>query len=126
MRRRSFASLVLLLAYLPACTSWQATGTPLAELTAPPKASPDLRVTTATHGPMELTGARGIGDSLVGVIAAPGTGRRVVLLPAITKVEVRKADAGKTGLLIGVPLAVGAAVYLVWLGNEFNQLDSSN
>jgi len=106
MRRRSIASLCLLLAYLPACTSWQVTTTPLPELAASPSTSPDLRVTTASGGRFELLSARVIEDSLVGVIPYPGSGRRAVAVPDITKVEVQKPNASRTAAVILLPMLV--------------------
>ena len=104
--RRSMSALMLLLVYLPACTAWTATTTPLAELTALPNATPSLRVTTGSQGRLELLGARVIEDSLVGMLPYPSSGRRAVAVPDIRKVEIEKVSAARTASLVAIPAII--------------------
>ncbi len=116
MRFRPVVSVILLAAYLPACTSYQATTQPLAELTASPKPPEHVRVTTNAGAKFTVDGPRVVNDSLFGTTAtvdAKGTPTtRAVAMPLgeLRTIEVRKADGTSTMMLVvGI---VGAVVLL--------------
>jgi len=117
MLNRRGISLLLLVVYLPACTSFQATTQPIAELTASPKAVKQLRITTTDGVPVDIDAPRVVNDSLFGTTATAGprgepTTRAVALpLAQVRSVEVRKSDGTKTMML-----AVGVVGALVLLG----------
>jgi hypothetical protein len=119
MRFRPVISALLLAAYLPACTSFQATSQPLAELTAPPKPVKSVRVTTIDNRSLELEHPRVAGDTLYGTSLTFGargepTSEAVAIPVAqVQTVEVRKPDSGKsTALGIGI-VAVGVGLAVV-------------
>jgi hypothetical protein len=116
MSIRRVVSLLLLAAYLPACTSYQATTQPVAELTATPKPPEHLRVTTNEGVVVEVDGPRVVNDSLFGTTVAsgprgePATKAVAIPLSGIRTVEVKRPDGSKTTILvIGI---VGAMVLL--------------
>jgi len=107
MSFRRAVSLLLLAAYLPACTSYQATTQPVAELTAAPNAPSHLRVTTSNGATVEVDEPRVVNDTLYGSTWTTGAGGKqsagVMTIPLadIRTVEVKKGDATKTLLLVG-------------------------
>lgn len=117
MSFRRVVSLLLLAAYLPACTSFQATTQPLAELTAAPKPPEHLRVTTNDGAVVEVDGPRVVNDSLFGTTVVTGArgepSMKAVAIPlaGIRTVEVKKSDGSGTMMLV-----VGVAAALVLLG----------
>jgi len=130
MSFRRVVSVLLLVAYLPACTSYQATTQPVAELTAAPKPPEHLRVTTADGAQIDVNAPRVVNDSLYGTTAVTGargepTTRAVAIpLANVRTVEVRKSDGTSTMMLVvGV---VGALVLLgVAAGNWMDDVDLS-
>lgn len=116
MRFRPVVSAILLAAYLPACTSYQATTQPLAELTASPKPPEHLRVTTNAGAKFTVDAPRVVNDSLFGTTVAvdsKGTATtRAVAMPLsdVRTAEVQKSDGSSTAMLVvGI---VGALVVL--------------
>lgn len=101
-------SMLLLAAYLPACTAYHQTSVPLAELTAAPKPVERVRVTRPDGSRLQVWAPHVTADSLVGWNAAPGkeTGGVAVALADIRRWDVQKVDALKT-------LGVTAAVFVV-------------
>lgn len=108
--RRPIAA-VLLALHLTSCTFWTVSKTPLPELTGGEKPPALVRVVTINGEKLELTDPRVHNDTLIGG-AVPDTGWVFVALADITKVEVRKKDALKTGVAVvvvaGVVLAIAA------------------
>jgi len=100
MSFRRAVSALLLIAYLPACTSFQSTSQPLTELTAPPKPIARVQVTNAARARVEVWAPLVEGDTLRGY--SPGGGTFALPLSTIRLVEVRKTDWGPTILLTGV------------------------
>ncbi|MEZ4412323.1 MAG: hypothetical protein R2910_05005 [Gemmatimonadales bacterium] len=82
------------MAYLPACTSFQATTQPLPELTAPPKTVKKARITTVTGARIELGYIHVVNDTLYGTseVPRPEPGPVAIAISDIKTVEVRKAD----------------------------------
>ena len=110
LRRRPIAAMLLAL-HLTSCTFWTVSKTPLPELTGGDTPPALVRVVTIDGEKLELTDPRVHNDTLIGG-AVPDTGWVFVALADITKVEVRKKDALKTGLAVvvvaGVVLALAA------------------
>ncbi len=108
--RRPIAAMLLVL-HIASCTFWTATKTPLPELTGGEQPPALVRVVTIDGETLELTDPRVHNDTLIGG-AVPDTGWVFVALADITKVQLRKKDALKTGLAVvlvaGVVLAVAA------------------
>jgi len=107
MRFRPVVSVIVLAAYLPACTSYQATTQPLAELTASPERPEHLRVTTNAGAQLDFNAPRVAHDTLYGSTWITGAGGQqsagIMAVPVadIRTVEVRKADGTKTLMLVG-------------------------
>jgi hypothetical protein len=112
MRFRRVVSLLLLAAYLPACTSYHQTEQPLAQLTVAPKPVSRLCITKRNGVRVEVLEPRVISDSLVGLTTTPGqaAGRVAIPLAEIQSTEVRKFDAGKT---VAVLVIIGGSVALM-------------
>jgi hypothetical protein len=123
MSFRRAVSVLLLAAYLPACTSFQSTSQPLTELTAPPKPVNKVRVTTTAGRAIEVDAPRVVNDTLFGSTWTAGSGGKAgaqaVALPLvdIRTVEVRKSDSGSTVIL--VVAIVGGVVLLAVAGNAW-------
>ena len=100
--RRTIAALLLLL-YLPACTSWQV-GKPSPEEFLENEHPEKVRVTQTDGSRVELMSPAVRADSLVGRVNG-GTSVSIAL-SEVQKVEVRESDSTKTGLL--------AAGVLIW------------
>lgn len=119
MSFRRAVSALLLIAYLPACTSFQATTQPLSELTAPPKPVEKIRVTTSAGAQIEVDAPRVANDTLYGSTWAAGAGGKQAVAPValpladIRTVEVKKSDGATTALVlvgvVGVVLLIGVA-----------------
>jgi hypothetical protein len=119
MSFRRVVSALLLIAYLPACTSFQATTQPLSELTAPPQPVDKVRVTTTAGAQIEVNAPRVVNDTLFGSAWAAGSGGKQAAAPValpladIRTVEVRKSDGGTTAILVvgivGVVVLLGIA-----------------
>ena len=101
LHRRLVASL-LLAAYLPACTSYQATSQPLAKLTAAPQPAKLLCITQRNGVRVEVRAPRVVGDSLFGTNAARGMADRPVAIAMadIQSTEAKKFDAGRSIALV--------------------------
>ena len=108
--RRAVAALLLTL-YLPSCTFWTATETPLPELTGTATPPALVRVTTREGEEFELQDPRVHNDTLIGG-AVPDTGWVYVAVADISKVEVKKKSVAKTGLtvvlVVGLVVAIAA------------------
>jgi len=102
--RRAVSSL-LLVVYLPGCTFWQATSTPLPELTGPPNPPPLVRITPVDGERIEIQDPRVHGDSLIGG-TVPDTGWVFIPLADIKKVEIRKRNVPKTALVVVLAAAL--------------------
>lgn len=105
--RRPTSALLLVL-HLTGCLAWQATTTPLPELTSGAKPPESLRITTVEGEQLEVMEPRVHLDSLIGG-SHPDTGWVFLALADINKVEVQKRNVLKT--VAGVVLIVG----VVWL-----------
>jgi len=106
MRAQRLRSLLLLAAYLPACSSYQVTTEPVAVLTAQPAPAKTLLVTTIRQATLEVQDPTVLRDTLFGTLltvtsrGAPSTEPLRLPLSEIAKVEVRKPDATKTTILV--------------------------
>jgi len=125
MSFRRAVSALLLIAYLPACTSFQSTSQPLTELTAPPKPVNKVRVSTSAGTSIEVDAPRVVNDTLFGSTWTAGSGGKqtaeAVALPLtdIRTVEVKKTDGTTTALvLVGV---VGVIVLVAVVGGNFTE-----
>jgi len=125
MSFRRVVSLLLLAAYLPACTSFQVTSQPLAQLTAQPTPVEKVRVTTADGAQIDVNSPRVTNDTLYGSMWTAASGGKqsagVVTIPVtdIRTVEVRKSDGSSTAMLV---IGIVAAVVLlgVAFGNAYS------
>jgi hypothetical protein len=105
-------AIVVLVAYLPACTSYQALADPVAGLRAPVKPVERARITLVSGERFELRNLTVIGDSLSGV--REGAGPTSLAFAEVAKAEVRKPDSDKTaGLVVGILAVAGLAALLV-------------
>jgi hypothetical protein len=104
MRFRPVLSAVLLAAYLPACTSFQSTSQPLAELTASPEGVDQVKVVTAGGARVDVWAPWVEADTLRGYHEKPSSGVASFAIPLsdIKAIEVRKTDVGPTVILVGV------------------------
>ena len=125
MSFRRVVSALLLVVYLPACTSFQATTQPLSELTAPPKPAEKVRITTSDGKQRDVDAPRVVNDTLYGSAWETGPGGKpaavAVALPLseIRAVEVRKSDGSKTAILaVGI---VGVIALVVVAGTNANK-----
>ena len=115
MPRRSIACLLLLL-YLPACTSWavQRGLTPEQLITA--EHPTVMRVTRPDGSFIVLERPRIVGDSLAGVTPRATV---TVAVADVTQVAIRQHDAVKTtALIVGVGV-LGAIAATAWLKDVF-------
>jgi hypothetical protein len=112
MSIRRVVSALLLVTYLPACTSFQATTQPVADLTAPPKSVEKMRVITTKGATIELEYPRVVNDTLYGgpVTSTTKAGPIAVPVTDIRTIEIRKSDGGKTVALI---VGIGAVLALL-------------
>ena len=108
-------SALLLVLHLTGCLTWQATTTPLPELTSSAKPPESLRITTVEGEQLEVQEPRVHLDSLIGG-SHPDTGWVFVALADIDKVEVRKRNVLQTAL--AVALVVGFAWLVVEVCDE--------
>jgi len=108
MLGRRALSVLLLTLYLPSCTFWTATETPLPELTGTATPPALVRITTVDGEVIDLQDPRVHNDTVIGG-AVPDTGWVFVAMADITKVEVKEKSVLKTA--VGVVGLVG----LVWL-----------
>jgi len=101
---RRTVSMLLLAAYLPACTAYRLTDEPLAQLTASPKPVGRVCVTKLNGIQVEVWEPRVAGDTLFGSNAAPGkaTAGVAIALADIQSTEVRKFDTGRTVVAVVV------------------------
>jgi len=109
---RVFAAILLL--WMPACTSYQTLADPVAGLQPSPKPVKKVRVTLQGGEQFELDWPDLAGDSLRGVVRKGSI--RSVVLADVTTVEIRVANANKTGFLV-VALIVAAGV--IWRGVNY-------
>jgi hypothetical protein len=101
--RRRLTALVLLLTYLPACSTWRVENVPPAQLVQS-EAPSEVRITRADSSTLVLGFPRVVGDSLLGRAGGAQLGIPVTDVRAIAT---RHGDAGKTALLaLGVLGAV--------------------
>jgi len=109
-RLRAGLSLLLLAAYLPACTSYRTVDDPVEALQPSPKPVRKARVTVDTGERFEVVSPRVSGDSLQGQLH-DGTAVSVSM-GEIQALEVRTHDGKKTGwLIVGSVLAAIAAAF---------------
>ena len=93
--RRTIA-VVLLLLYLPACTSWQV-GKPSPEEFLENEQPEKVRVTQTNGSRVELVAPKVRADSLVGTVKGDTVS---IALSEVQKVEVKEADSTRTGILV--------------------------
>lgn len=128
MSIRTFVSAILLLAYLPACTSFQATTQPLSELTAPPKPADKVRITTSDGAQREVDAPRVVNDTLYGTAwetdpsGKPGAVPVALPLSEIRTVEVRKSDGTNTAILVGGIVLVVVVAAVAWSNSDWLDL----
>ena len=112
MRLTQVTAVVLLVAYVPACTSYQALVDPVEGLRAPAKPIERARITLVSGERFELEKPVILGDSLSGT--RKDVGSVSVGLSDIMKAEVRRPDTDKTvGLVVGIVVLAGVAALLV-------------
>ena len=117
MSMRGVVSMLLLVAYLPACTSFRPAPEPLSALNTASSPAQQVRVTTTDGVQVAVDGPRVANDTLFGTTWSTGSGGKQAAqavafpLAALRSVEVRRSDGGKTALLIG-----GIVVGIVLLG----------
>lgn len=106
MRHTRLAAAILLLAYVPACTSYQVLADPSTALLAPAQPIEEARITLRTGERFELNSPRVYGDSLKGFQNEASA--KSVAMGDMAKVEIRKPSTGKTvGLVLGIAVAAG-------------------
>lgn len=115
--RRSSIALLLLLAYLPACTSWHV-GTPTPEAFIQREHPKVVRVTRIDGTRVTLTNPILAGDSLTG-LSRPSdyirdTTRVTIALSDVQSVAVEKFSAGKALIVAG---AVVGALLIIWVAD---------
>jgi hypothetical protein len=116
--RRSGIAYLLLLLYLPACTSWHV-GTPTPAQFVETEHPQTVRVTRTDGTTLELKAPVVRGDSLVGTV---GRDRTVSLaLSDVRSVEVKRTSTGKTVLLVGAGVVVVVAVLLASLRSALSE-----
>jgi hypothetical protein len=108
MRFRPVLSSLLVAAYLPACTGYQSTAQPLAELTAPPTPVKQVRVTLADGTSVQVTSPHVVADTLRGTEGYQRESGAPVAIPVsrITAVE----TVPSSNMSGGAKVAIGAAV----------------
>jgi hypothetical protein len=112
MRLSRVTAIVVLVAYLPACTSYQALADPVAGLKAPVKPIERARITLETGERFELRSPVVSGDSLSGI--REGSGPMILALTDVAMAEVRKPDSDETfGLVVGIVALTAVTAYLV-------------
>lgn len=126
MRFRAVVSMILLAAYLPGCTAYHTTSTPLDQLTAAPKPVGRVCVTKVSGGQVEVLEPRVAHDTLFGMNGARGmsTSGVAIALSDIKSTQVRKVDGARTlvavvvvgGVLVLVGLAMKSATDDMWDG----------
>jgi hypothetical protein len=121
MSIRRLVSVLLLMAYLPACTSFQATTQPLPELTAPPKTVKKARITTVTGARIELGYIHVVNDTLYGTpeVPRPEPGPVAIAISDIKTVEVKKSDGTSTALLVGGIVLVIVVGAVAWSNSDW-------
>jgi hypothetical protein len=108
MNVRQVTSLILLPAYLSACTGWQVQQ--VAPETLLSEEQPEqVQVRTTSHAEIVLDDPVVSGDTLYGTAPA---GRMAIPMSGVESLAIKKTDAGKTVLLVlGVIVAVNLAAY---------------
>jgi hypothetical protein len=107
MSFRRVVSLLLLAAYLPACTSFRPAPEPLTALNAGSKPVKQVRVVTTNGAQIDVNAPRVANDTLFGTTWMTGPGGKqvseavAISVADLRTVEVRRSDGGKTALLIG-------------------------
>jgi len=121
-RRRSGIACLLLLAYLPACTSWHV-GTPTPAQFVETQHPKRVRVTRSDGTKMELRTPMVQGDSLLGT-AGEDTTRQVSLpLSDVRSVAVQRVSAWKTTLVVlGGVIGVLVVTTIVECSNPENAI----
>ena len=116
MRASHWVTVVLLAAYLPACTSYQVVTDPAAALQPAPDQPGKVRVTTSDGRKIPVKRPTIYGDSLRGMSERK---KPVSLAMAdIVMVEVQRSSTSKSVALgLGIAVAAGIIVGLVLLSN---------
>jgi len=117
MSFRRVVSLLLLAAYLPACTAYHQTNETVAQLTAPPKPVERVRLTRLDGTRVQIWGPRMALDSVIGMDKAPGkeAGRVAVALGDIRSVEVQEVDAAMTAVgVVGTMVGISLVFAGIW------------
>jgi hypothetical protein len=101
--KRSFIAVIQLVAFLPACTSWEVQPVSPAELVATQNPA-QVRITPAGGSDVELTRVTIRGDTLYGVLvrdSAEANARPVgFALTEVEKVAIRQYNPGRTALFV--------------------------
>lgn len=118
---RSGIACLLLLLYLPACTSWHV-GTPTPAQFVETEHPQKVRVTRADSTTIQLQSPVVRGDSLVGTVGGDSTVS--LALSEVRSVEVKQTSTGKTLLLIGAAVVVVVVVVnaIVLCSSEIDDL----
>lgn len=129
MRRRAVVSVLLLAAYLPACTSFQPTSQSLVELTATPTPVDKVRITTTAGARVEVWDPRVERDTLFGLADWAGQYSAKVSIPLsmVRSAEVRKTAWAPTLVLVGTAvLLTASAISYASEESTIRFLDSSD
>jgi len=132
MSFRRVVSALLLIAYLPACTSFQATSQPLSELTAPPKPAEKVRITTSDGKQRDVDAPRVVNDTLYGSAwetgpsGKPGAVAVALPLSEVRTVEVRKSDGTNTAILIGGIVLIFVVGAVAWSNSDWLDLSGAS
>ena len=129
MRFRPIVSLLLLAAYLPACTSYRSTARPVADLAAAPESARQVRVITTTGARVELWSAYVARDTLWGYDGASGEIRRDAFVPMaeVGRMQILKPDPLKIGgALIGVGVIAATIALRAGMGSIGSGAAQSN
>lgn len=109
--RRAAIAALLLLVYLPACTSWRV-GTPTPSAFVEREHPQRARVTRTDGTQVMVNEPTVAGDTLVGTLANHDATRVTIPLAEVQSVAVRKFSTGKTLLVVGGVLGV---VVIAWI-----------
>ncbi len=119
MRLTQVTAVVLLIAFLPACTSYRTIENPAPVIRAEKEPIMRIRLTLQSGERIELVQATVSGDTVYGALRKGGESRAVPLADA-SKVELQRADSDKTvGFVLGVSVLTAAAVGAIWFLTSF-------
>ena len=118
MRLTQVTTVVLLIAFLPACTSYRSIEDPVPVVRAEKEPITRIRLTLQNGERVELVQARVSGDTVYG--ALKGGESRTIPLANAAKVELRRNNPDKTaGFVLGATVLTAAAVGAIWFLTSF-------